>query len=290
MIKSNYLLSISFFMLALFLFATLDAIAKLLVQTYPVPQVIFLRFFTHTVIAAIILTYIFKKKLFYNPFNIVNIIRSSFLGIATIFNFLALQYLPLTVTGTMFFLAPFFVVIMSIIFFKEKVGWRRWLAMIIAFAAIGYIMKPGTALFQPAILLSLGASISYALYQILVRFTLNNNEPQEAMAFHSGLVPACLLCPVVMVTDIMIPSDYIDYGLWLAIGVLGFLGQFFIIYAIKLTSGSVLAPFQYPQIIFMTFYSYALFQQVPTTDNVVGAIIIISCGLYVWSRERKFQK
>lgn len=285
----QYLCGVGFYLLTTFLFATLDTTAKYLVQDVSPILVVSSRYVGHMVVAIMIFGIFMQKNIFYNFFKPLYLIRSLFIGMATLCNFTAIQYLPLTIIATMFFLSPFFVTIFSIIVFKEKIGWRRWLALIVGFSAIVFIIKPTSDLFHWAIFISLGTSIFYAGFQVMQRMSVAS-ETAEAAATHNSAVPSIIFVPFLiyglLFGDVILPSNDWNMFLLIIIGSIGFLGQYSIIIALRFASAATLAPFQYPQIIFMSFYSYLIFSQPPQRDTIIGAVIIVACGLFIWWRDK----
>jgi drug/metabolite transporter (DMT)-like permease len=207
---------------------------------------------------------------------------------SSVFNFLAVSYLPLTVTGSIMFLQPLLLVALSIPMLGEKVGWRRWLAIVVGFIGILIIVRPGSATFHPAVGLSLLAATSGAFYLLFTR-RLATIDTVATQQFYAPLICAVIVAPLAL-TNWVWPSDP---GTWFAfamIGVFGMVGHQLATAAHRLAPASVLAPFGYSQIITLSLTSWLIFAQPPSIWLYIGGPIVIGSGLYIWLRERELGK
>jgi len=207
---------------------------------------------------------------------------------ATGCNFVAVQYLPLTVTGAIAFTAPLLICALSVPFLGETVGWRRWTAIGVGFLGVLIIVRPGTDAFHPASLLCLLAAFSTAFYMLLTRRVSAFDSPATSQ-FYVGIVATVVLLPFVVFFWSW-PSTLDGWIAFFAVGIFGFLGHQLITMASGLAPATVLAPFSYFQIIFMALSSWLIFAQPPDIWLYVGAPIVIMSGLYIWLRERSLAK
>jgi drug/metabolite transporter (DMT)-like permease len=207
---------------------------------------------------------------------------------STIFNFLAITFLPLTVTASISFTMPLILCALSIPLLGETVGWRRWLAICVGFLGVLVIVQPGTAAFHPAVFLSLTGAVFTALYMLLTR-KLAGVDSTTTQQFYASFVATVCLVPFALGGFIW-PSSVVGWIVFVLIGAAALIGHQVLTTAHRFAPASVLAPFGYVQIIFMTTSSWLIFNQPPSIWIFVGAPIVIGSGLYIWLRERQLAR
>jgi len=273
--------------LATICFAALDTTAKYLVTTkhVPVAEATWFRFLGHVVFSAAVLWawFDFRPSLrSKKPW--LQIFRSVLMIVTTGFNFLALQYLQLDQTITIFFLTPLVVALLAGPLLGEWVGWHRMLAIVAGFLGVLLVMHPGIGTVHWAMLLVLIATVGYALYNLATRY-LAAFDPAEVTQTYTPLAGVLLLAPFAL-RDWQWPTEP---WVWIVIGSLGFwggLGHWLLILAHRHAPASVLAPFVYFGLIWMTAGGYLVFGDVPTLWTLSGAAVVILSGLYLLARER----
>jgi drug/metabolite transporter (DMT)-like permease len=206
----------------------------------------------------------------------------------TALNFVALIYLPLTLTATIMFSIPLLVTALSVPILGEKVGWRRWMAILVGFAGIIIIVQPWDTQFHWAVFLSIACSLSGAFYFILTR-KLAGQETTLIMQLYVGAVGAFALLPFVVIGWVW-PETIWTWVAFVGVGVAAMIGHQIAITAHRYAPASVLAPFGYTQVIWMSLASWLIFAQPPDIWMFVGTPIVIGSGLYIWVRERKLAK
>ena len=267
----------------------MDTSAKWLVlAAIPSFQVVFVRYFVHFV--WVILIYFPKHGMTItrsrNPK--LQILRAVLLFSATAFNFTALKYLPLTTTTAIFFAAPMLVCLLSIPILKEKVGIKRFTAVAVGFVGVIIIVAPWGTQFDYHVFLAVGALCGASGYFIMSRVIAGVDANSVAQFYCAG-VPTIVLLPVVLMVWEW-PTTGLDWGLLVLIGTLGMLGHSMLTAAHRFAEASVLAPTVYSQIIYITFFSWIIFDTAPSLSTAIGVAIIILSGIYIWSRERAVQK
>lgn len=283
------LLGIGLSILAYFMFTVIDSSAKWLGMVgIAAVQIVFLRYALHLFLVGALHLPRYGKSLFHTGNVRLQVVRAIALMLSTVFNFAAIQFLPLTVTGSIAFLAPLMICALSVPFLGETVGWRRWTAIGVGFLGILIIIRPGTDAFHPASLLSLCGVFCSAIYMLVTR-SVSRFDSAATSQFYASIFPVILLTPVM--PFVWIWPDTIDG--WIAfftVGIFGFLGHQLITMASGYAPASVLAPFAYFQIIFLTASSWLVFNQPPDVWMFIGAPIVIGSGLYIWLRERQLAK
>ena len=285
--NNEVMLGIILAILAGFLFVSSDTVVKLTRQDLPVAMVVWGRFTAHFLLMLFLFPGRKINKLFkVNNFKLV-IFRGILLLLCTCLFFTAIGYIGLAEANSIMFISPFFVVALSIPLLKEKVGIRRWSAVIIGFIGIVIILRPGFQEIHWAYFLIIGVAFFFALFTILTR-TLSFTETAISMWFYTALVG-------------MVGSSAIVWYYWqtptlsqslmlLFIGAIGGGSHYIVIKAYQRASASMLAPFQYFQIIWATIYGLLVFDVAPDGWTWLGTAIIIASGLYVWSREQQLGK
>ena len=269
------------FLVTLFLFSTMDMVAKHLTERYEPFMVVWARYTSQTFWTLLILSP-HLRSLFRTRQLGLQILRSVFLFSATILFFTALKFLLLAEAIAIFEIAPLAITVMSVLFLKETVGHRRWIAVIVGFIGAMIIIRPGTALFDPAALLPIGAAICFAAYSISTRFLGSTEHPATSFLYTTlfGTIAASIF-----VGGFWTPPLMPDIPVLLGMGILGGLGHYCLIVALTLVPASRLAPFTYFGLLFGTVWGYLVFAEFPDRPTIIGAFVIIGAGLYVWRRE-----
>ena len=273
--------------LATVCFAVLDSTAKYLVviEHVPVTQVTWLRFAGHVVFSAVVLWPFALRPSLRSVKPLIQIVRSMLMIVTTGFNFLALRYLQLDQTITIFFLTPLLVAALAGPLLGEWVGWHRMLAILAGFAGVLVVMHPGIGTVHWAMLLALIATLGYAFYNLATRY-LAAFDPASVTQTYTPLAGVLLLAPFAV--GVWHWPD--GAGQWLLLASLGFwggLGHWLLILAHRSAPAAVLAPFIYLGLIWMSAAGFLVFGDVPTEWTLAGAAIVILSGLYLLARERK---
>ncbi len=284
--SSSVLTGIALIVVSGFLFVTSDSIVKLAREDMRVEMVVWGRYAAHMLLILILfpgrrLLPLFRTK---QPVRVV--VRALLLLICTTLFFTAIGHIGLAEANAIMFVTPFFVVAMSIPLLGERVGIRRWSAVVIGFLGILLILRPGIQEVHWAYLLILGVAFAFGLFAIMTR-TLSFTETAVSMWFYTALVGFIGTSSVVWQAWIT-PSPE-QWLMLAAIGVIGGGSHYIVIHAFYRAPASLLAPFQYLQIIWATLYGFLLFGHLPDVWTFAGATVIIVSGIYVWLRERQLE-
>jgi drug/metabolite transporter (DMT)-like permease len=266
-------------------FTLLDGSAKWLVQTVPVLMVVWLRFLSHTLLASALLFPMRGRALVRTSHLRWHLARGlMFVGMTGI-NFWALQFLQLTVTASIFFTVPILVALASAPLLGEKLDARRWAAILLGFAGVLVIVRPGSASFHPAMLLSMANAVLYAAFNMMTRKLAAYDSP-ETIQFLPAAVASVVLAPFALVFW-QSPPGWFEWLLLVLMGVFGGTGHHLLAVAHRYAPASTLAPFLYQQILYTALFGYLVFGHVPDKETWIGAAIVIASGLYLFSRERR---
>ena len=187
--------------LATICFAGLDSTAKYLVgiEGVPVAEVTWFRFAGHVVFSALVLWPLAFKPSLRSEKPVVQIVRSALMVVTTGFNFVALRYLQLDQTVTIFFLTPLLVAALAGPLLGEWVGWHRMLAIVAGFLGVLLVMHPGFGTVHWAMLLVLVATFGYALYNLATRYLAAFDPPEVTQTYHAARRRAWSLAPFALV-------------------------------------------------------------------------------------------
>lgn len=202
---------------------------------------------------------------------------------SSLFFITGLGFLPIAEASATGFVAPMFVTALSIVFLNEVVGLRRWMATAVGLLGVIIILRPGTSAFHVAAFFPLMSALAWACTLIMTRMLSATERAITTMAYSSiaGLLILSMLVPFVWVTP-----TWQAVALGVFIGVASTAGQWIVVLAFRYADASVLAPFSYTQLLWVTFLGFVVFGEIPDVWTVVGAGFIVASGLYTAHRER----
>jgi drug/metabolite transporter (DMT)-like permease len=279
--RSARLAGIALMVLSIFLFSFGDAMGKFIVATYSVGQLLFLR-----ACAALLLLspIIWRQRANFarleRPWLQLFRVVLSTLEVAAFF--LATVYLPLADVVTYYLAGPIFVTAMSAIFLGEKVGWRRWSAILIGFCGVLIALRPSAQTISLPALIALGGSLSFATLMLITRSL--RATPDIVMA--SSQFVGTFLLGVGMSAFHWVPPTPGSLALFALAGCTSVAALFCVNRSLKLAPASVVVPYQYSMIVWAVIFGFVVFGDVPSLATIVGAAIIIGAGLYIFLRER----
>jgi drug/metabolite transporter (DMT)-like permease len=213
----------------------------------------------------------------------LQLMRGAALLGSSLFFITGLRYLPIAEASATGFVAPLFVTALSIFFLSEKVGVRRWLATATGLLGVLIILRPGTGAFHAAAFFPIVSALAWAVTLIMTRMMSGREHAITIMTYSSiaGVAILSVLVPFVWVA----PSWHaLTFGI--LIGVASTAGQWIVVLAFRYADASVLAPFSYTQLVWVSTLGFLIFGEVPDAWTVVGAAFIVASGLYTAHRER----
>ena len=267
---------------AVFCFASMDATAKYLMKEIGPAQTIWARY---TVQAVIVTVLILPKINVYGRTNYpkLQFLRSVALMMATTLFFFAFSRLGLAEASAIFNISPVLITLGAFLFLREQIGPRRLIGIIVSLLGALIIIRPGTGVFSIYALLSLGAAIFYSTYSLATRFVGTDESPWTSL-FYSAIFGA--ICYSIYIAFYWNPMSNNAILLTIIIGLFGTAGHICLIRALTLGEASLVAPFIYTNLLFTTTWGFVLFGNLPDFWTIVGAIIIVAAGIYVWARDR----
>ena len=273
-----YILNLSGWLLLPFM----DGIAKYLSSELHFLQVVWGRYFFMLIISIPLSFLFFRKELKFPNSLSVQLWRSFFLFLSTIFFFYAISLISLAEALTLAFVSPIIVTILSIFYLGEKVGIHRWTAVVIGFLGVLIIVRPGFIEFNFASFSALAAGISYAFYIIYTR-KLSFSDSAVVTLIFTGSV-GCIIISLI-VPFVWSSLDFKQILFLILLASIGTLGHFLIILSLRLGEASKLAPLGYFEIITNIFVGYVFFNDLPDIWIYFGLFLIVISGLYILIRE-----
>lgn len=269
---------------ALFLFVMMDSAIKASVQGLPVIQVLWARFLFHMVVVSAALAAMGRRLPPRTGAPRLQVVRSLCLAAANLFFTVALVHVPLAECVAIGFVSPLIVTLLAARMLNERVGWQRWTGILLGFAGVLVIIRPGAGVTHPAALFVLVTAVVFAIYSVLTR-RLAGVDDAFTTIFHTGVAAT-------IVTTLIVPFFWVwpsleQWALLLVLGALGGIGHFLLILAYQRAQASVLAPFAYTQIVWATLAGWLLFGELPDGVALIGSLIVSAGGLFVlWTETR----
>ena len=262
----------------------MDTIAKYLSAEISFFQITWARYFFTVFWTLPLMFFFFRKNLKWSENPKLQILRGTTLLLANVCFFYSISVISMAKALTLAFVAPLVTTALSPIFLDEKVGIRRWSAVIVGFIGSLVVIRPGFIEFNLATIAALGTGCFYGVYLIITRklHTIDNPLLTLLITGIVGLIISSLFVPIVWINITQ------TQWLWLALmGIFACLGHLLIIYSLRYADASKLAPFGYFEIITNIILGYYFFKDFPDLWTFAGLLIIISSGIYVFRREIK---
>ena len=275
--------AISYNLLAWAILPFMDTIAKYLSAELSFFQITWARYFFTVFFTLPFMFFFFKKNLTWSTQPSLQIFRGLTLFFANILFFYSISIISMAKALTLAFVAPLITTALSPVFLGEKVGFRRWTAVIIGFIGSLIVIRPGLIEFNLASVAALGTGFFYGIYLVITRKLHTSDNPLLTLLLTGvvGAVVASFVVPLVWVNP--------TFNQWLLLALMGIfacLGHLFLILSLKYADASKLAPFGYFEIVTNVALGYYFFSDFPHYWTCVGLAIIICSGVYISLRER----
>ena len=260
----------------------MDTIAKYLSSEISFFQITWARYFFTVFWTLPLMFFFFRKNLKWSENPKLQILRGITLLSANICFFYSISIISMAKALTLAFIAPLVTTALSTIILGEKVGIKRWSAVIVGFLGSLIVIRPGLIEFNLATFAALGTGFFYGVYLIITRKLHTVDNPLLTLLI-TGVVGA-------IISSLFVPIIWINLSqsqwLWLALmGIFACLGHLLLIYSLRYADASKLAPFGYFEIVTTIILGYYFFQDFPDIWTFTGLFIIISSGVYVFKRE-----
>ena len=277
------MIAIFYNLLAWAILPFMDTIAKYLSADLSFFQITWARYFFTVALTFPLMLFFFRNNLKVTTEPKLQIFRGLLLFGANILFFYSISIISMAKALTLAFIAPLITTALSPIFLNEKVGLRRWSAVIIGFIGTLIVIRPGYIELNLATFAALGTGFFYGIYIIVTRKLHNSDSPLLTMLL-TGVVGAILAS--FYVPFVWTPLTLNQWSLLALMGLFACLGHFFLILSLKYADASKLAPFCYFEIVTNVSLGYYFFGDFPDQWIWLGLFIIAFSGIYISLRER----
>ena len=267
-----------------FCMASMDAMIKILGHSIPVAQIVWLRFVSQALLVGAGLL-IARRTLFTSAHTKLHMLR----GLATTFSsylfFLGIIYLPLADATALIQLGPVMVTLGAVLVLGETIGRRRILGIVAAFLGAMLIIRPGSSVMSPAAAFPMLGAIGFTVYALATRF-VRSDGPWTALFLQGvfGMMFSSLLVPFfwqpIALAKVPVVAALVGFGI---------LGHLLMIRAFAAAPAGDIAPYGYAGLLFAVIFGLLLFGEIPDGFTIIGAVVIVTAGIYVWYRERLIQ-
>ncbi|KQT95712.1 hypothetical protein ASG68_13320 [Rhizobium sp. Leaf453] len=293
---NTVLQGLAIMLFAMIILPCMDAIAKYMAvyEGMSPGQVTFYRFFFQLVsVMPLLLTTGGPQAL--KPQRLwFNLLRGVLLAAAALLFFVSVKYMPLADVFAIYFVEPFILTCLSALILREKVGWRRWTAIVVGFGGAMIVIQPSFELFGLKSLLPVGCAFLFACYLLMNR-ALGNADTPMTMQIIAGIGGSLFMAVAIAIgytagsVDFVpsLPSSTLGWVLVVTLGTISGYGHLLVVKAFQAAPVSLLAPFHYFEIITGTALGFLIFNEFPTASKWLGIAIIVGSGLFMIWRERR---
>lgn len=282
--KTN-LRGIAFALLGLLVFASNNVVIKWLIVRYPVAEVLAARSAVSLLWLAPLIRVADLERVRRVRFGL-HLARAAISACEIACFFTAISMLPLADVTVFYLATPIYVTALSPVLLAEKVGWRRWSAVLVGFAGVVVALQPGRATVSPPALVALLGGVLFALVVITTRgLRATPNRMLIALQLGAMLIVALLMAE----RRWTVPASG-DAALMVFSGTLSVLGYAAFNHSLRIAPASVVSPFQYTSIVWASLFGFLVFGDRPSLALAAGALIIIAAGMFILWRERSVRR
>ena len=264
------------------LFGSADTISKYLSGSLPIVEFIWIRYVIFLVLAAILVRRTPNRAMRARSPGLQITRGFCVVGSSMLFVY-GVRSMTIAQATTISFLSPLLITVLSIPLLGEIVGARRWAAVAAGMTGMLIVVRPGLGGFNPAALFGVASAFCWALALIITRKISSSDPPQTTVLWSASI--GTIVLTLVLPFQAVWPTPR-QFGLSLVLGILASGGQWLVILAHRIAPASLLAPFFYGQLLWVTVLGFLVFRNLPDTFTLAGAAIIVGSGLYTAHRER----
>ena len=284
--KDHTLAGIALMLVGIFFFAVNDTMGKYLVGTYSVGQILLLR----SVAAILFLAWFIRREglaPFINaPRPWLQALRAVFATLEVFCFYWALTGMSLADTMTFYLAGPIYVTAVSPFLLGEHVGWRRWMAVIAGFFGVMIALGPSGGTFSPHALVAIAGSLMFSIFMVCTRLVRGTSD----VVLVTTQVIAALVFGAVTAPFTWVAVGLFDGAMLALLGVIAMIAFLCINRSLSVAPASVVVPYQYTTIVWAVLLGYIFFGDIPSTQMLIGAGIIIAAGIYIFIREQQLAK
>ncbi|MBT6275686.1 MAG: DMT family transporter [Chromatiales bacterium] len=213
----------------------------------------------------------------------IQIARSLLLVASSLLYFRGLSYIALPTAAAISFTSPLFITALSLPLLAERVGPRRWVAVMVGFVGAMIVIRPGMSSTHWAVAYIVGSTTCSVLYQVLTRRVAGQDDVTTSATYPT--VFGTVVVSLFVLMDWSFPQNTLDWAIFVSLGVFGGGGHYFLTKAYASGPAAVISPFNYLQLVGAIVAGYLIFGDFPDELTLLGAGIIVMAGLYIAHRE-----
>ena len=300
--RNNNPKGILFILTGMALFSVQDSLIKYIFEDTALYELYFGRTLTALILLALYLKITSQKLVMKTYYPLLTTVRVICFFFGFSFFYISLTYMSLAMANALFFSSPFFISILAILFLGEKVGIRRWLAIIVGFLGVYIVLNPNFENFDYTKLAPVACALFYAISMTITKITSDKDSVYSQM-FHLYIGAIGISIIFFIFTGKGQFNTFSDPTLqfilrewftnptysWpfiLIMGLVASLSFYFVFSAYSIASPSVVSLFEYSLIIWAIIIGYLLFNDIPTIRTFIGVALIIGAGVYIYIREK----
>lgn len=275
---------IAMMLLGVLLFGVNDTIGKLLVGTYAVGQLMLVRSLAGLCVLAPFIGRVGPEAFLRAPRPWLQLLRAVFSTLEASLFFWAVGTLPLAEVMTYYMAGPIYVTALSPLLLGERVGWRRWIAVILGFGGVVLALHPSPGSLSAGAVIALAGSFFYALFLVTTRKLAGTPGP---VLMTAQLVGSLLFGAALVLTYGWITPNLVDFALMLLLGIGSLGGNMCVNQSLRLAPATTVVPYQYTLLLWGILFGYLFFGEMIGPMTLAGAGIIVVSGLFIFLREQQ---
>ena len=300
--KNNNPKGILYILVGMAIFSIQDALIKFVYEDSALYELYFGRTLTASILLISYLIFSKQKIILKAHYPYLSVIRVSCFFFGFSFFYLSLTFMSLAMANALFFSSPFFISILAMIFLKEKIGIRRWLAIFIGFIGVYIVLNPDFNNFNIMSLAPVACALCYAIAMTITKITSDkDNVFTQMLHLYIGAISISILFFIFtgkgQFNNFTDPTFQFLLREWftnptyawpiiIIMGVVATFSFYFVFSAYSIASPSAVSLFEYSLIIWSIITGYLLFNDIPTIRTFIGVSLIISAGIYIYVREK----
>ena len=300
--QNNNPKGIVFILIAMIVFSVQDGIMKHIYNFVSLYEIYLIRTVVSFVLILLFLIITKKPIVFKSQYPFLTFLRVIlfFFGFSSFY--VSLTVLPLGTATALFFVTPFLITIFAHFFLKEEIGLRRWSAVVVGFIGVYVTLNPDFSNFNYLSLLPILCALCYSLSMIIIKKTSDKDSVYtQTFTFYIGAMILSIIFYFIIGDGQYNNSDhpasqfifrewFVDFNsnilLMTATGVTATLAFLFLFTAYSIASPAVVSPFEYSILFWSPLVGWLYFDEIPSLNTVIGILIIVSSGVYIFMREK----
>lgn len=274
----DILVGIFYCLASTFLFWVVNALGKVLAETYPIPLLVFFRSIFALMMCLAIACRLGGLRALRTQRPTALVMRGVIWVFMLACSFASYHLLPIGDAAAIEFVGPIFIAILGGVCLGETVGTKRWLAILVGFLGVSLVVRPGFGALHYGMLFALGNALFYAVGSLMVK-RISKTDSVIAIVFYSCLVSTAI--SAVAVPYFWVTPTPFDLMLLCAIGVFGAMAQYLVTQSFYYAPASIVSPFTYSGLIWALLFGFLIWNDVPDLLGLLGAIGIVASGLWL---------